>query len=61
MDNQSLSPTCSERAVRDEGDTISGTANVAKGGLAAGKVRTCREVNTCALKVKSTVFKMNLL
>lgn len=55
MGHQSLSPSCSERAVRDVGDTISGTANVAKGGLAAGKVRTCREVNPFDLKVKSKV------
>lgn len=61
MGHQSLSSSCSERAVKNEGDTISGTANDAEGGLAAGKVRTCREVHTRALKVKSKVFKMSPL
>lgn len=59
MGHQSLSPAQSERAVKNEGDTISGTANDAEGGLAAGKVRTGREVNTRASKVKSKVFEMS--
>lgn len=47
--------------MKNEGGTIGGEAYDAEGGLAAVKVRTCREVNACASKVKSKVFEVSPL